>query len=219
MRLGYESEETSGRGNSVIHWFEGDVSKPDEIACLPLRYKEEGYDLVMANWLFHHVDNVKMLDGMCRSITAFLKPDGRLVGTRTFNRPKALAVKENVYGARYKDHIDVPGGMVYRYAITSDPLVEFGAGSMEATYKPAMMEKFHARYGLVNTRAEKYEEAGCVKKDSECWRLFLNTRAWLWCQQQRSRPDSCDHNNDGIIDGWVRNYVENTAGASCNFSI
>lgn len=177
MRLGKEVEGSAGRGNSVIHWFEGDASKPEEIARLPLRYNKSqgGYDLVMANWLFDHASSMEMLDGMFRSVVAFLKPGGRLVGTRTFHSPKALAVgtDDAKYGARYKDHVDIPGGMLYRYELTSDPPAEFEAASMEVTYNPALVDEFHARYGLEETRIEVLEDASCVKMDPEFWRLFL----------------------------------------------
>lgn len=174
MRLGKDMEEREGRGASVIHWFEGDASRPDELARLPLRHKEQGYDLVLANWLFDHASSMDTLDGMFRSVGAFLKPGtGRLVGTRTFYSPRALAVATNAYGARYKDHVEIPGGVLYRYDIASDPPVEFEAASMEVTFNPALVEGFHARYGLVDTLVEKAEEASCVKKDPEFWKLFL----------------------------------------------
>lgn len=173
MYLGQEVEESLGRGDSVIQWFEGDASKPEELDHLPLRYKEQGYDLVMANWLFDHASSIEMLDGMFRPVIAYLKPGGRLVGTRTFNSPKAPAVVENVYGAKCKDWVKVPGGMLYRYEINVDPPVEYEAASMEVTWNPALVDEFHAKYGLEDTQIESPEKMSCVKSDPEFWKLFL----------------------------------------------
>lgn len=49
MRVGEQMEESLGRGGSVVRWFEADASKLEELARLPLRFKTQGYDLVMAN--------------------------------------------------------------------------------------------------------------------------------------------------------------------------
>lgn len=49
----------------------------------------------------------------------------------------------------------------------------YDASSMEATYDPALVEEYHARYGLVDTRIEQWDRAECVRSDPEFWETFL----------------------------------------------
>ncbi|KUI73207.1 Sarcosine/dimethylglycine N-methyltransferase [Cytospora mali] len=174
MRVGQKIEEALGRGDKVLRWFEADVSKPDELARLPLRFKEEGYDMVMANWLFDHAGNMEKLDGMFRSVVAYLKPGGRFIGTRAFNTPRAPAATSGKYGFIYKDFEDIPGGMAYRYILHVDPPVQYDTASMEATYNPAKVDELHAKYGLEDTQIEPYENSSLVRSDPDYWRLFLD---------------------------------------------
>lgn len=173
MRTGEKIEHSLGRGDSVVRWFEADVSKPEEVAKLPLRYKQEGYDIVMGNWIFDHASSMEMLDGMFKVIVAYLKPGGRFVGTRVFNTPRAPATSNPKYGAVYKDIAEIPGGMFFRYVVNVDPPATFDAATMEATYNPAKMEETHARYGLEDTKVVPYKDADCVQKDPEFWKEFL----------------------------------------------
>lgn len=147
MRTGQEIEESSGRGDKVVRWFEADLSKPHELAHVPLRFKEAGYDLVMANWLFDHAGNMEILDGMFQSVVAYLKPGGRYIGTRAFNTPRAPAIVSGMYGATYKNFEEIPGGLAYRYILHMDPPVQYDAASMEVTYDPAKVDEWHAKYG------------------------------------------------------------------------
>lgn len=178
MRIGRQIETTLGRGGDdpVIRWFEGDASQPSALARLPLRFKADGYDLVMANWTFDHCSGDDVLDGMLRSATGFLRPGGRFVGTRVFNTPRAAAISTagGRLGGQYKDFVDVPGGMRYRYALHVDPLVEYDAASREETYDPAKMVGFHEKYGLVDTDVVPWENASCVKSDPEFWKSFMD---------------------------------------------
>ncbi|KAF3761335.1 S-adenosyl-L-methionine-dependent methyltransferase [Cryphonectria parasitica EP155] len=173
MQIGKEVEETLGRGSKVVQWFEVDVSKPEDVERLPLRFKDEGYDLVMANWTFEHASSMEMLDGMFRTIVAYLKPGGRFIGTRVFNSPRTPETTSGKYGAVYKDFVDVPGGMLFRYVVSVDPPVEYDAASMEVTHDPAKIDEFHARHGLVDTQVEPAGEAPCVKSDPDFWKTFL----------------------------------------------
>ncbi|KAK7742381.1 hypothetical protein SLS53_004526 [Cytospora paraplurivora] len=174
MHEGQNIEESLGRGDDVLRWFEADVSKPDELACIPLRFKEEGYDMVMANWLFDHAGNMEMLDGMFRSATQYLKPGGRFIGTRVMNTPQAPGATSGKYGCSYKDFEKIPGGLAYRYVIHIDPPVQYDASSMEATYNPAKVDELHAKYGLEGTRIELPENASWIGSDPEYWKLFLD---------------------------------------------
>lgn len=174
MQIGRRTEESLGRGGEIIHWVEADVSKPDELARAPLRFKEEGYDMVMANWLFDHAGSMEMLDGMFRSVVAYLKPGGRFIGTRVFNTPRAPSITSGKYGATYKDFEKIPGGLAYRYILHMDPPVQYDAASMEATYNPGRVNEFHAKYGLEDTQVEPYENASWARSDPEYWKLFLD---------------------------------------------
>lgn len=171
--MGEKIEHSLGRGDTIVRWFEADVSKPEEVARLPLRFKEEGYDVVMGNWIFDHASSMEMLDGMFRSIVAHLKPGGRFIGTRVFNTPRAPATSNSRYGATYKDIADIPGGMFFRYVVHVERPAVFDAATMEATYNPAKIEETHARYGLGDTRIVPHENAVCVKTDPEFWKEFL----------------------------------------------
>lgn len=173
MRVGEKIEQSLGRGDSAVRWFEADVSKPEEVARLPLRFKDEGYDLVMGNWIFDHASSMDMLDGMFRCIVAHLKPGGRFVGTRVFNTPHAPATSNPKYGATYKDIAEIPGGMFFRYVVHADPPAVFDAATMEVTYNPAKIEEFHARYGLGETQIVPWGNASCIKEDAEFWKEFL----------------------------------------------
>ncbi|ROV95972.1 hypothetical protein VMCG_07973 [Cytospora schulzeri] len=174
MHMGQKIEESLGRGNKVLRWFEADVSKPEELARVPLRFKEEGYDMVMSNWLFDHAGDMAMLDGMLRSIVAYLKPGGRFIGTRAFNTPRAPAMTSSKYGATFKDFEEIPGGLAYRYVLHMDPPVQYDAASMEATYNPAKMDELHAKYGLEDTQIEPYGNASWIRSDPDYWKLFLD---------------------------------------------
>ncbi|KAK2599574.1 hypothetical protein N8I77_011315 [Diaporthe amygdali] len=173
MQAGQKIEESLGRGDKVIHWFEGDVSKPESLATVPLRFKEEGYDMVMANWLFDHAGSMDILDGMFRSVVAYLKPGGRFVGTRVIHGHTSPAATTGKYGYIYEDFEEIPGGMAYRYTLHVKPPVQYDGASMEVTYDPALISEFHAKYGLVDTELEPSESASCLQEDPEYWSLFI----------------------------------------------
>lgn len=173
MKAGQAIEESLGRGNQLVQWFEADASRPENLARLPLRYHSEGYDMVMANWLFDHAGSMEVLDGMARSCVACLKPGGRFIGTRIINSAATPASKDGKYGVSYKDHVDIPGGVGFRYRVHVDPPVEFEAGSMEVTYIPTKMGEFHHKYGLEDTQVEPFENASWIRSDPDYWRLFM----------------------------------------------
>lgn len=174
MQAGQEIESSLGRGTEVINWIEGDASKPESLASLPLRFKEQGYDMVMANWLFDHAGSMDTLDGMLRSVVAYLKPGGRFVGTRVIHGHTSPAATTGKYGYIYKDFEEIPGGMAYRYTLYVDPPVSYDGASMEVTYNPALISEFHSKYGLDDTEIEPTESASCTREDPEYWGLFID---------------------------------------------
>lgn len=100
MRSGAEVEQQLGR-RDVIRWFEADCSSPEAVAKLPLRHKDTGYDVVMANYLFDHAESVEVLEGMYRTVVSNLKPGGLFVGTRIWSNPSAAAAGASRYGVRF----------------------------------------------------------------------------------------------------------------------
>lgn len=173
MQVGKEIESSLGRSEDVIHWIEGDASKPQSLAALPLRFKDEGYDMVMANWLLDHVHSMDTLDGMFRSVAAYLKPGGRFVGIRVIDHASPAATSGK-YGFIYKDVEEIPNGMAYRYTLYTDPPVTCDGGSMEVTYNRALINNFHAKYGLVDTELVPLDSASCIREDPEYWKLLID---------------------------------------------
>lgn len=173
LQAGQRIEENLGRENGSLQWFEADASRPEDLARLPLRYKEEGYDMVMANWLFDHAGSLDVLDGMMRSCVAYLKPGGRFIGTRLYHSAVTPASENGKYGVTHKVHKHVPGGVAFCYKFHVDPPVEFEAGALEVTYDPRKMGEFHEKYGLVDTQVERLENASWIRSDPDYWKLFL----------------------------------------------
>lgn len=173
MQAGKEIEKSAGRSEDVIHWYEADASKPETLTGQPLRFKEEGYDMVMANWLFDHAGSMDTLDGMFRSVVAYLKPGGRFVGTRVINGHTSPAATTGKYGYTYKDFEDIPDGVAYRYVLHVTPPVAYDGASMRVTYAPALISEFHAKYGLEDTELEPFESAQCLRDDPDYWNLFI----------------------------------------------
>lgn len=174
MQLGQDMEGLLGRGTSTVQYFEADVSSPESLSHLPLRYRKQGYDMVMANWVFDHAGSPEALDGMLRSCVDNLKPGGRFIGTRIYNSLDAPAVSDGRYGVTYKNHEKIPGGVSFRYRIHVDPPVEFDAVSMEDSYNPGQWSTTHARYGLEDLQIEPFENASWVRSDPEYWKVFTD---------------------------------------------
>ncbi|CAN8100477.1 unnamed protein product [Discula destructiva] len=174
MQLGKNIEESLGRGPDTLQWFEADVSRPEILSRLPLRYKTDGYDMVMANWLFDHAGSTEVLDGMMQSCVKYLKPGGRFIGTRILNGPGTPAASDGKYGVTYNNLVDIPGGVSFRYKVHVDHPVEFEAASMAVTYDPKKINEFHSRYGLEDTQFEPFESASWIRSDPDYWKLFTD---------------------------------------------
>lgn len=85
--------DTDPAASRKIRFLQADVSKP--LSHLPLR--KEGYDVVMANWIFSFADSVDVLEGMFRNIVDHLKPSGRFIGVRDSD-PWSPALESRKYG-------------------------------------------------------------------------------------------------------------------------
>jgi len=164
LHVGQEAEKSIESGR--IRWIEADVSKPLDHLELPK------YDLVMANWVFDHATSIEMLEGMWANIAAYIKPGGRFVGVRMAN-PKGPVILSGIYGVKMKDHVEIPGGLKYRFELPSNPPVDFEASSMEISYSGST--EMHKKYGFDDVEIEPYEDAEIVVKgDPEFWRAFLD---------------------------------------------
>ena len=164
LKVAEDIEKSLGR--NVMRFFEGDVGK--SLSHLPLR--EEGYDVVMANWVLNYADTIDVLEAMFRNITGYLKPGGLFVGIRDAN-PLSLNYRSGKYGATVKWDAPIPGGVKYFVAIHSDPPMEFEGVSLDVlnSGSPEVYEKA----GLVNVEIVPYEIAEVVQQDPEFWEAFL----------------------------------------------
>jgi SAM-dependent methyltransferase len=165
IKVGLESEKSLVRKN-VIRFFEADVSKP--LSHLPLQ--GDGYDVVMANWIFSFADTVQVLEGMFHNIVSHLKPGGRFIGVRDAD-PWSPALKNNKYGGSCAWIKEISGGVKYLCVIHSTPPIEFEGASLEIIYSGST--KMYEQFGLTDIAVVPYENAEVVQRDPEFWKLFL----------------------------------------------
>jgi toxoflavin synthase len=174
MKMGQEIEERLGRGaNQTLKWFEADVSSLEDMAGLPLRYKEQGYDIVMANWLFQHAGSDEVLDRMMKSCVAYLKPGGLFIGTRLLNHgARAPAWMDGKYGISVKNLVDIPGGAAFQLVIHVDPPSEIEGASLDLSSDLSKIPEFNSRYGLEDTEVQPLGCASWIKSDPGYWKLL-----------------------------------------------
>ncbi|KAF7513071.1 hypothetical protein GJ744_011337 [Endocarpon pusillum] len=165
LKIGLEIEKSLGRENT-IRFFEADVSKP--LSHLPLH--ENGYDVVMANWIFSHAGSMEVLEGMFRNVVGYLKPGGRFVSVRDAD-PNSPAVENGKYGATYKCVKDIPGGSKYLLVLHCTRPIEFEGASLEIIYSGST--EMHERFGLTDVEVVPSESTEVIQKDPEFWKLFL----------------------------------------------
>lgn len=165
LEISQKIEKSLGR-EKVMRFFEADVSKP--LSHLPLR--ENGYDVVMGNWIFSYADSMELLEGMFQNIVDYLKPGGRFVGVRDAN-PKGAALTSGKYGAIYKDLKEYPGGVRYRCVLLCTPPIEFESSPLEVVYSGST--ELHEKFGLTDVEIVPCESTEVVQKDPEFWKEFL----------------------------------------------
>ena len=124
LKIGQEIEKSLGRENTT-RFFKADVSKP--LSHLPLR--EDGYDVVMANWIFSFAGSMEVLEGMFRNVVGYLKLGGRFVGVRDAD-PRSPALGNDKYGGTCKWVKDFPGGVKYLCVLHCTPPIEFEGVSL-----------------------------------------------------------------------------------------
>lgn len=165
LKVAQEFEKSLGREN-VTRFFEADVSKP--LSHLPLR--EDGYDVVMVNWIFSHAGSMEGLEGMFRNIVGYLKPGGRLIGVRdAVSRDPAL--ENSKYGGSCKWVKNIPGGLRYLYVLHCTPPIEFEVSPLEVIYSGST--EMYERFGMSDVEVVPYKCAEVVQNDPEFWKDFL----------------------------------------------
>lgn len=186
LRAGREIEEArrlgpwqGGRGR--IRWFEADAARP-LAEQIPVTSSDgdgegllaEGYDVVMANWVFDHATSVAELEGMWANVAAHLKPGGggRFLGIRVQNvHARHVEPGEAKYGVAFSGIERIPGGWRYRVECRTQPPVSFEATSMEETC--SLIDDIPRRLGLVDIATVDPRETEVVKSDPEFWEEFV----------------------------------------------
>ena len=163
IKVAEDTEKT--RGRNVMRFFEADAAKP--LSHLPLR--EEGYDVVMANWVLDYAETPDMLEAMWRNAVGHLKSGGLFVGIRCAN-PHSVNLKTGKYGVLLKRLEPVPGGVKYMVQ-TCDPPVEIEAVALEVLCSGS--HEVYEKAGLTNIETVPYESAEVVRKDMEFWKDFI----------------------------------------------
>ena len=168
LKIAEQIEESLGRTGKVVRFFEADVSK--SLSHLPLR--DDGYDVVMANWIFSHCSSIEILEGMFRSIARYLKPGARFIGIRENGRKDVERERTyERYGVSCQWIEDVPGGQKSKVVLNCTPPVELISESLEIIYSGST--ELHERFGLTDVKNVPWEDAEVVRKDPDFWKALL----------------------------------------------
>jgi len=179
LKIGQEIEVSLGREN-IVRFFEADVSKP--LSHLPLC--ENGYDVVMGNWVFSFAETIDVLEDIFRNIVHYLKPGGRFICVHDTD-PRSPALENAKYGGTVTWAKDIPGGVKYFCVLHCVPPVEFEATTLEIIYSGST--QMYERFGLTDVAVVPYERAEVVQKDPEFWQLFLERPSLVVVQAVKSR--------------------------------
>jgi SAM-dependent methyltransferase len=169
LKVGEDFEANLGR-KGVMRFFEADVSK--SLSQIPLR--EDGYDVVMGNWLFNHAASIDMLEGMFHNIVDHLKPGGLFVGVRGADIT-AGALRDGKYGATYKNMKIIPGGIEYTVVLHCTPQIEFHGSFLNIIASGST--EMHRKFGLTNVHVVPYECTKVVQSDPEFWETLIQRPA------------------------------------------
>ncbi|KAI1875789.1 uncharacterized protein JN550_002075 [Neoarthrinium moseri] len=176
-------EAGAARESGRLRWFHGDVSRP--------LFGEQGvvglcppYDLVMANWIFDHIDSPDVLKALWRNIAAAVRPGGRFVGVRACD-PRCEAMKTGKYGPTCQDFVEFSGGIYYSSTIpvSGAPSVHLENASLEVSYSGST--EMHERYGFCDVKSEPCENAEIVKSDPGFWQLWIERPGFVVVKAQK----------------------------------
>lgn len=173
LKVAQDIEKSMGR--DVMRFFEGDAAKT--LSHLPLR--EEGYDVVMANWVFNFAESIEVLEAMFRNATTYLKSGGRFVSVRDANITPESAVSSSSgphgkYGSTLVWVKPLTGGergFKYFARLHTNVPVEFEGSSLEVLNSGST--EIYEKAGLTDVEIVPYESAEAVRKDPEFWKEFL----------------------------------------------
>ena len=199
LRIGADIEvaKTAESGApSRIRWFEADLSRSlVEQTVKPLdsadgdgsadggaKLRSDGYDVVMANWLFDHATSMADLRGMYENVARYLKPHGgKFIGVRVYNIDAGYITNGNgKYGALFKDVERMESEPGYKYQVgmqlrVDEPAFYFGATSMDETLTLRDGEEggMGRELGLGQYWVVPPAETDVVKGDEEYWGEFV----------------------------------------------
>ncbi|EAQ93108.1 predicted protein [Chaetomium globosum CBS 148.51] len=153
MKVAEDIEKSLGR--DVMRFFEADAAKP--LSHLPLR--AEGYDVVMANWIFDFAETPEVLAAMFENVAGNLKSGGRFVGVRTAN-PYSEVLRTGKYYVTYKEFTPFPGGVKYTVVCHCDPPIEFDGATLDILR--ASPPEAYQKAGLTDVELVPYEATESV---------------------------------------------------------
>lgn len=169
MRVGEAIEAQLDRRDR-IRWFEADATRPLAEQVKEGSLRSEGYDVVMANWVFDHAASIADVRGMWGNVSTSLKSGGKFIGVRA-KSVRAEYMSYGKYGVTFKEVEEIPGGLKYQVGCLTQPPFSFEATSMESTY--SLADDIPRELGLVDFQVVPPEETDLVKNDSEFWNDYL----------------------------------------------
>lgn len=165
LHIGKQVADKAGLGDR-IRWYEADVSK--SLSRLSLG---NSYDMVLANWLFDHVDSIEALEQMFDNATTHLKSGGRLICVHTTD-PHNSVLREKRYGATFSNIKEFPGGLKYWVTLYgTDPPVEFSGSSLKMLYSGSL--EIFEKFGLEDPHVLPSEGTETVTSDSNFWKHYV----------------------------------------------
>ncbi|KAK0666522.1 S-adenosyl-L-methionine-dependent methyltransferase [Cercophora samala] len=150
-----------------LRWFEGDLTRPLDIAEL-----QHNYDIVMVNWLFDHAGSMDDLRQMWENIVRYIKPGGKFIGVRALN-PKAGYLSEErkgKYGITVSEVEEIEEGRGLRYlvtAMTEPERFRFVSTSMEDSM--LLRDEYAKELGMEGFEVVPVGGMGLVQGDEEFW--------------------------------------------------
>ncbi|KAK8063305.1 hypothetical protein PG996_007957 [Apiospora saccharicola] len=175
-----------------LRWFHGDATKPlfgggSYCTAETGRGRKEGagtvgvpglsppYDVVMANWVFDHVDKPEVLEAIWQNIAAAVGPGGRFVGVRACD-PRCEAMISGRYGPTCQDFAEFPKGLYYSSTIPStgegQPAIHLENASLEVSYSGST--EMHERHGFGDVEIEPCGELDVVRADPDFWQAWID---------------------------------------------
>ena len=167
IRAGREQQQQQQQQqNAKLRFWQADVAKPlDHLSLL-----SDGYDIVMANWIFSFAGSTETLYAMFANIRRYLKPGGRFIGVRDAD-PWSPVLQTGKYGGLCRNTTRIPGGVTYLCVLQSTPPVEFAGACLEVVYSGS--SAVYEQFGLSEVSTVPYLSAPVVQKDPAFWADFL----------------------------------------------